>query len=97
MSQESTDRLVSFLESDPEYLMAFMADFGGKPSAYIESHSGGPFDFRQLTPTQIGQALRQFVLELPPPELADLDGADVDWAAIGGRIDDIVVASVGDL
>jgi hypothetical protein len=98
MSQDSTDRLVSILESQPEYVMAFMAEVGGDPSDYIEGASGDVVDFQQVTPAQIGEALHQFVLLVPPPELpSDLDVADVDWAAIGSRLEQILTASFGDI
>lgn len=94
MPQDSTDRLVSILEGQPEYMMGFMAEVGGDPDDYIENATGDAIDLRQVTSAQIGEALHQFVLADPPPELpSDLDIADVDWAAIGGRLDQILTAT----
>jgi hypothetical protein len=96
MLQDSTDRLTSVLEGQPEYVLAFMAEVGGDPSDYIEGASLEVVDFQQVGPAQIGDALHQFVLAVPPPELpSDLDIADVDWAAIGGRLEQILTASMG--
>jgi hypothetical protein len=98
VTQEATDRLVSVLEADPEWVMGFMADFGGDTSDYIQLAEGEEIDFATITPEQVGNAVRQGIGAFAPEGLpTDLDLADVDWADVGGRLDSLVMGFSGNL
>jgi hypothetical protein len=93
MSQAATDGLVSFLGTQPDYLMEFTADFGGDTADYLALAEGGDVDVQALTAAQVGDALRQFMEIVPAPGLpSDLDLDDVDWEEIGARMDEIVAS-----
>ena len=97
MAQEVTERLASFLEGQPEYVLEFTADFGGDTSDYLTL---GPDeeapDPSAIPPTQVGEAIRLFMTDMPASDLpADLDLSEVDWSAIGERMDQIVATSFG--
>jgi hypothetical protein len=88
---DSTDRFISVLEGRGEYVMAFVADFAGDISDYIELAEADALDPEVLNPQQVGEALRRFVEDEPPPDFpSDLDLGDVDWTAVGQRMDDIL-------
>jgi hypothetical protein len=98
VKQEATDRLVSVLEADPEWVMGFMADFGGDTSDYLPLAEGEEIDFATITPEQVGNAVRQGIDSVPPEGLPpDLDLADVDWADVGARLDSLLMGFSGNL
>ena len=95
MPQDATERLVTILEGAPEYLLGFMADFGGDTSDYIEVAEGEEIDFARITPAQVGNALRLYMDAVPLPGLpTDLDITEVSWQSLGAQVDQILMTAM---
>jgi hypothetical protein len=98
MPNDDTERLISILQGQPEYVMDFMADFGGDPEEYIPVQDPSTIDFSTITVNQLGDALRQFVETAPPDGLPpDLNLGDVSWVTVGGSVDHILSGFYGSL
>ena len=92
-SSDPTSRMVAIVESEPNYVMDFAADFGGDPQEYLSAISGAPVDFGKLTVQQVGNAFRQFVEAAPPAGMpADLSLRSVNWGTVGGRVEQVMSA-----
>ncbi len=91
MSPDATDRLVTYLGTQAEYVVSFMADIGGDTSDYIELAPDEEVDFAKITPAQVGNCVRQWMEIVPAPDLPpDLNLDEVNWTAIGERLDEIL-------
>ena len=85
---DATARLIAVVDAQPDYVMGFIADFGGDPEEYIPVQDPRDIDFAKITPAQTGMAFRQFIETVPPRGLpADLNLADVNWATVGSHIE----------
>ncbi|MFI5099172.1 MAG: hypothetical protein ACHQE5_01450 [Actinomycetes bacterium] len=74
----------------------FIPDFGGDSSDYIEVAPDEAVDFAKITPTQVGNGLRQWMETVPAPDLPpDLDLDEVDWTSIGEQLSQIAGTAMG--
>jgi hypothetical protein len=88
---DDTSRMVAIVEGQPDYVMAFAADFGGDPEQYLPIAGSAPFDFRTLTAEQLGNAFRQAVEMVPPTGMpADLNLRNVNSGTVGGRVEQVI-------
>lgn len=97
MPEDATDRLVAYLSTQPEYLVeGFIPDFGGDTSDYIDMASDEAVDFAKITPTQVGNGLRQWMESVPAPDLPpDLNLNEVNWTSIGEQLFQIADTAMG--